>query len=45
MLNLTSFRDAETGQIKAKLVGWNVPDLASCTIVNVTVYHSVKIFN
>ena len=30
MLNVTSFRDAKTVQIKMKIVGWNVPDVARC---------------
>ena len=45
VLNLTSFRDAETGQIKMKMGGWNVPDVTSGTIVNASVYHSKKVFD
>ena len=37
ILNVTPFRDAETGKIKTKMVGWNLPDAASCTIVDVSV--------
>ena len=45
VLNVTSFRDAETGQIKTKMGGWNVPDVTSATIVNASVYHSEKFFD
>ena len=43
MLNVTSLRDAETGQIKTKMVRWNAPDVASGTILNASVYHSEKL--
>ena len=43
MLNVTSFRDAKTGQIKKKMVGWNVPDVADGSVANASVYHSEKL--
>ena len=43
MLIVTSSRYAETGQIKTKMVGWNVPDMAIGSIVNALVYHSEKL--
>ena len=43
MLNVTLFRDTKTGQIKKKMVGWNVPDVANGSIVNPPVYHSEKL--
>ena len=42
MLNVTSFKDPKTGQIKIKMVGWNVADVANGSIENVSVYHSEK---
>ena len=43
MLNVTSFGDAETSQIKTKMVMWNISDVASGTIMNVSEYHSEKL--
>ena len=34
MLNVTSFRDAKTGQMKKKKVGWNVRRVANGSIAN-----------
>ena len=43
MLNATSFRDAEGGQIKTMTDCWNVPDVASGAIMNALVNHSEKL--
>ena len=43
MLNVTSFRDAKTGQMKKKKVGWNVRRVANGSIANASVYHSEKL--
>ena len=43
MVNVTSFRDAETGQIMTKIVMWNFSDVASGTILNASKYHSEKL--
>ena len=42
MLNVTSFKDPKTGQIKTKMVGWNVADVANGSIENASVYHSER---
>ena len=43
MLNVTYFRGAETGQIKTKMVGGNIPESASGTIVDASMYQSEKL--
>ena len=43
MLNQNIFRDAETDRIKTEMVGWNVPDVASFSIVNASLYHLEKL--
>ena len=45
MLNVTSFRDANEGQMKKKIVGWNVPRVANGSIANASVYHSESLFS
>ena len=42
MLNATSFTYAETVQLRTKMVGWNVPDVAFGNTVYMWVYHSKK---